>query len=61
MNDLLLYWVHRYYQKGTCLVDLGCSTGTTIDVIARMLASQKYDKAHFIGNRKKRKYIPNMR
>jgi len=44
--DLLLYWVHRYYVEGTWIVDLGCSTGTTLDVLGRSL---KGKEAQFLG------------
>jgi len=43
--DLLLYWVHRYYVPGTKIYDLGCSTGTTFDVIARSME----DSCHLVG------------
>lgn len=33
--DLAIYWLQKYYQSGTFVYDLGCSTGTTIDVLAR--------------------------
>lgn len=39
--DLALYWVQRYYQPGTTIYDLGCSTGTTIDILARFFSHQK--------------------
>eukprot|EP00924_Labyrinthula_sp_SR-Ha-C_P003206 snap_masked-scaffold_15-processed-gene-2.42-mRNA-1 protein AED:0.45 eAED:0.47 QI:0/-1/0/1/-1/1/1/0/661 len=35
VNDYLLYWVHKYYFPGKHLLDLGCSTGTTLDLICR--------------------------
>jgi 2-polyprenyl-3-methyl-5-hydroxy-6-metoxy-1,4-benzoquinol methylase len=33
--DLAIYWFERYYQPGTKVYDLGCSTGTTLDVLVR--------------------------
>ncbi len=36
--DLAIYWVQRYYVPGTKIYDLGSSTGTTIDVLARFFA-----------------------
>ena len=48
--DLLLYWAHRYYQEGSVIYDLGCSTGTTIDVVARMFrAVNDSRKVSFVG------------
>ncbi len=35
MHHLLLAWAHRFYQSGTTLYDLGCSTGTTIEFLHR--------------------------
>ena len=35
----LLHWVSHYYQPGTQIYDLGCSTGTTLDFIARSFHS----------------------
>eukprot|EP00122_Pirum_gemmata_P013576 Pgem_evm1s12644 len=45
--DLLIYWVHRYYVPGTKIVDLGCSTGTTIEVVARSFHGDKVGE--FVG------------
>mmetsp|Transcript_15467 Transcript_15467/g.25288 ORF Transcript_15467/g.25288 Transcript_15467/m.25288 type:complete len:658 (-) Transcript_15467:1080-3053(-) len=50
--DLLLYWVHKYYQPGTNIYDLGCSTGTTLEVIARSFSNTIGDgsvSARFVG------------
>jgi len=41
--DLAIYWVQRYYIPGTRIYDLGCSTGTTIDVLARSMLHYKAD------------------
>jgi len=41
--DLAIYWVQRYYKPGTRIYDLGCSTGTTIDVLARYFYSVSND------------------
>ena len=35
--DLAIYWFQKYYQPTTNVYDLGCSTGTTMDVLARSL------------------------
>lgn len=43
--DNLMYWVNRFYQPESTIYDLGCSTGTTIDVLAQTLNSG----ANFIG------------
>lgn len=37
--DLVIYWTLRYYQHGTKIYDLGCSTGTTIDILAKALSN----------------------
>jgi tRNA (cmo5U34)-methyltransferase len=58
--DLAIYWVERYYTAGTRIYDLGCSTGTTIDVLARSLSNpgdngtdgsdhKSSQPCHFIG------------
>ncbi len=59
--DLAIYWVQRYYTPGTKIYDLGCSTGTTIDVLARFFAqcsirfensnlqSKGNVRCHFVG------------
>jgi len=39
VTDLLLYWLQKYYIEGACIIDLGCSTGTTLEVIARSFDS----------------------
>lgn len=41
-------WTNKFYQPGTNIYDIGCSTGTTIDLSARYLSH--FDKqASFIG------------
>lgn len=35
VNDYMLYWIHKYYKKSTVIIDLGCSTGTTLDLICK--------------------------
>lgn len=35
--DLLAYWANKHYISGTNIYDLGCSTGTTIDVLLQVL------------------------
>ena len=58
--DLAIYWVQRYYTPGTKIYDLGCSTGTTIDVLARFFAqcahfehsnlcNEDTVRCHFVG------------
>ena len=52
--DLAIYWFQKYYQPGTKLYDLGCSTGTTIDVLARSMHGMKDGNdtpivGHFVG------------
>ena len=37
--DLAIYWTQRYYKPGTRIYDLGCSTGTTIDILARAFSN----------------------
>ena len=37
--DLCIYWFQRYYQPGSRVYDLGCSTGTTLDILARAASS----------------------
>ena len=37
----LVHWIAHYYQSGTDIYDLGCSTGTTIDVIAQSFLHPK--------------------
>jgi tRNA (cmo5U34)-methyltransferase len=32
-----VFWALRYYQKNTAIYDIGCSTGTTLDLISRNL------------------------
>jgi tRNA (cmo5U34)-methyltransferase len=39
VNASVLQWTHFYYQKNTAIVDLGCSTGTTLELIGRMFES----------------------
>jgi len=45
--DLAIYWVQRHFISGTKIYDLGCSTGTTMDVLARSFDNNK--KCHFVG------------
>jgi tRNA (cmo5U34)-methyltransferase len=37
MHELLVEWVRRYYQKGTFVLDYGCSTGTAMELLAKAL------------------------
>ena len=46
--DLAIYWFQKYYQPNTKVYDLGCSTGTTIDVLARSLKGKQL-KGQFVG------------
>jgi tRNA (mo5U34)-methyltransferase len=46
--DFLLYVVARYYKPGTNVYDLGCSTGTTLDSIARSIPKEEY-KLNLVG------------
>ena len=46
--DFLLYLVARYYQAGSNIYDLGCSTGTTLDSIARSMPPAEY-KLRIVG------------
>lgn len=39
VNESVLFWTHSYYQKDSSIVDLGCSTGTTLEVIGRHFKS----------------------
>ena len=39
VNESVLFWTHSYYQKNSAIVDLGCSTGTTLEVIGRHFQS----------------------
>ena len=49
--DLAIYWVQRYYIPGTKIYDLGCSTGTTIDVLARFFAQcTHFDNSNLQSN-----------
>lgn len=41
-------WTDRYYQPGTKIYDIGCSTGTTIDLSARFLAHSG-KQAQYVG------------
>lgn len=34
--DLAIYWFEKFYCPGTNVYDLGCSTGTTLDILARV-------------------------
>ena len=45
---LVAEWTNKFYQPGTTIYDIGCSTGTTIDLAARYL-SHFDKKAIFIG------------
>mmetsp|Transcript_13541 Transcript_13541/g.19372 ORF Transcript_13541/g.19372 Transcript_13541/m.19372 type:complete len:743 (+) Transcript_13541:190-2418(+) len=59
--DLAIYWVQKYHLSGTNMYDLGCSTGTTIDVLARYFANLNRERkfgtndgndahhCHFVG------------
>ncbi|GFH58728.1 tRNA (mo5U34)-methyltransferase [Chaetoceros tenuissimus] len=50
--DLAIYWFEKYYIPGTRVYDLGCSTGTTLDVLARAcktLHCNNGEKCEFIG------------
>ena len=49
VNDFLLYWVHRYYREGTVIVDLGCSTGTTLDLICRSFEADSSTRLKLVG------------
>ncbi|MGE0173528.1 MAG: carboxy-S-adenosyl-L-methionine synthase CmoA [Oligoflexales bacterium] len=40
-----VFWALRYYQPNTAIYDVGCSTGTTLDLISRNLQIP----AHFFG------------
>jgi len=45
---LVAEWTNKFYQQGTTIYDIGCSTGTTIDLAARYLSH--FDKsAAFVG------------
>ena len=45
VNESVLQWSHFYYQKDTAIVDLGCSTGTTLDLLGRMFKGP----VHLVG------------
>jgi tRNA (cmo5U34)-methyltransferase len=51
--DLAIYWLHKYYQSGTNIYDLGCSTGTTLEVFIRSFKEKtmngSIDALHVIG------------
>ena len=50
--DLAIYWFEKYYQPGTRVYDLGSSTGTTLDVLARAsrtLIKDKSEPCEFVG------------
>jgi len=50
--DLAIYWFERYYQAGTRCYDLGSSTGTTLDILARAskaLVNKTNVPCEFIG------------
>jgi len=45
---LVAEWTNKFYQPGTTIYDIGCSTGTTIDLAARYLSH--FDRrANFVG------------
>lgn len=48
--DLAIYWFEKYYQPGTRVYDLGCSTGTTLDVLARAAKALNKDNKNESGN-----------
>lgn len=37
VNMYLLEWARRFYQRGTALIDIGCSTGTCLSYLAQNL------------------------
>ncbi len=37
VNLYLLEWARRFYQPGTALIDIGCSTGTCLSYLAQQL------------------------
>lgn len=41
-------WTKKFYQPGTVIYDIGCSTGTTIDLSARYL-NHWGKSAHYVG------------
>ncbi|MBF0443111.1 MAG: carboxy-S-adenosyl-L-methionine synthase CmoA, partial [Oligoflexales bacterium] len=45
VNEYVVQWVVRYHRKDMRIYDIGCSTGTTMDIIARNLD----ERATFIG------------
>lgn len=45
---LVAEWTNKFYQPHTTIYDIGCSTGTTIDLAARYL-SHFDKKASFVG------------
>ena len=51
--DLAIYWFEKYYQPGTRVYDLGSSTGTTIDVLARFASgislNENNEQCEFVG------------
>jgi len=50
--DLAIYWFEKYYVPGTRVYDLGCSTGTTLDVLARAsrtLINETNNPCQFVG------------
>ncbi len=51
--DLAIYWFERFYVPGTKVYDLGCSTGTTIDILARSSRTLELDDSNqvcrFVG------------
>lgn len=50
--DLCIYWFQKYYQPGSRVYDLGCSTGTTLDILARAASSfhkHSEKKCEFVG------------
>jgi tRNA (cmo5U34)-methyltransferase len=50
--DLAIYWFEKYYVPGTKVYDFGCSTGTTLDVLARAsktLVNETNNPCQFVG------------
>ncbi len=42
-------WTLRYYQPGSAVYDIGCSTGTTLELIARTLDAAGHQRAQLVG------------
>lgn len=45
VTDSACKWASQYYQKGSAIYDIGCSTGTTIDALSHVILTP----SHFIG------------